>query len=683
VSLLVMFLSIVTAGVLWILVTSHVEGSNWEQTTSAAGWSRRKDLRGVVHNNQMWIMGGYDGARKNDVWSSSNGVSWTQATSAAGWSGRYYHTSVAFNNRIWVMGGTSSTDTRLNDVWSTTDGVSWSRATAAAGWSVRERHCSVAYSDRMWVIGGWDGSNRLNDVWSSFGGTSWTQVTAAAGWSSRYLFTAETFNGLLWVMGGYAGSAKSDVWSSIDGASWTQVTPAAAWSGRYDLTSGVYNDMVMWVMGGYDNSNRLHDVWSSSDGVSWTQNTPAADWSARYAHTSMVYNDRLWVMGGYTNDVVDSGRVNDVWSVNLLTAAPTSKPTTSHPSSVPSSMPSPTPSSIPTSPSMVPSSPSTMPTAPSAMPSTSVPSIMPTSPSPMPSSIPSSVPSSVPTGWLVVLEPVNTTRWLINEEHRVQWTSGGEGERLNLAIYLDGTRLQTLNINGAGVVEVLQPDVENFWWFVDTDFEPSDKYSIRFELNGQLQYQESEMFSLIVPVEEKPTQSSLFEGSLIFTFTLSGFILCGAAAVAFSGGGGISRGDSTSLRVWGLCVLAEVIDLIILLIGWLMFADEATVSCDAMMLSAILIQTLQIAVVFAIVTQLGSMAKADVALVQNFCLAMDVVQTVLYSASEGTCGDGIIISIAVGVGLLLVFLTEYAHIGKLDSTTIMSSRKKVANYEVT
>ena len=40
----------------------------------------------------------------------------------------------------------------------------------------------------------------------------------------------------------------------------------------------------------------------------------------------------------------------------------------------------------------------------------------------------------------------------------------------------------------------------------------------------------------------------------------------------------------------------------------------------------------------------------------------------LYSRSEGTCGDDIVISIVVGVILLLVFLTEYVHTGKLDST---------------
>ena len=30
----------------------------------------------VVHNNRLWLIGGYDGAQKNDVWRSEDGVNW-------------------------------------------------------------------------------------------------------------------------------------------------------------------------------------------------------------------------------------------------------------------------------------------------------------------------------------------------------------------------------------------------------------------------------------------------------------------------------------------------------------------------------------------------------------------------------------------------------------------------------
>jgi hypothetical protein len=246
----------------------------------------------------------------------------------------------------------------------------------------------------------------------------------------------------------------------------------------------------------------------------------------------------------------------------------------------------------------------------------------------------------------------------------VEWVSGGSGERVNIALYLDGSRLQSINVNNEGLIQPLDADAENYLWFITTDFDPSDKYSLRIEVNGQSKYQDSDIFSLIGKKTQSQSQSSLFNGTMIFILFFSFVVLCSVFALPFCGGITVSK----SFRVWGLCVVAEVVDLVILLIGWLMFADTATASCDTMMLTAVLIQAFQVILVFAMVMKLGLLEKKEITFVRNFCLAMDVVQTVLYSISEGTCGDGIIISIVVGVGLLLVFLTEYAHIGKLDST---------------
>jgi hypothetical protein len=72
----------------------------------------------VVYDGKMWVMGGSDGSRKNDVWWSTDGVTWTRATASAGWSARYAHTSVVYDGKMWVMGGYSGT----RDVWRTTVG---------------------------------------------------------------------------------------------------------------------------------------------------------------------------------------------------------------------------------------------------------------------------------------------------------------------------------------------------------------------------------------------------------------------------------------------------------------------------------------------------------------------------------------------------------------------------------
>ena len=41
----------------------------------------------------------------NDVWSSSDSITWTEVTSSASWSERRGHTTVVLNNQMILMGG--------------------------------------------------------------------------------------------------------------------------------------------------------------------------------------------------------------------------------------------------------------------------------------------------------------------------------------------------------------------------------------------------------------------------------------------------------------------------------------------------------------------------------------------------------------------------------------------------
>ncbi|MBW3538599.1 hypothetical protein KY386_03870, partial [Candidatus Parcubacteria bacterium] len=143
----------------------NLAGVSWTQTTSASAWSARRAHSTAVFNSKLWVLGGYDGAYKNDVWSSSDGVTWTQATTAAPWSARQHHTTVVFDNKLWVIGGYDGAT--KNDVWSSSDGVTWTQATAAAAWSARNKHASTVFDNKLWVLGGYGGTYK-NDVWSSW-----------------------------------------------------------------------------------------------------------------------------------------------------------------------------------------------------------------------------------------------------------------------------------------------------------------------------------------------------------------------------------------------------------------------------------------------------------------------------------------------------------------------------------
>ena len=301
-----------------IPVTAIV-GAAWQQSTASADWTGRYAHSSVVFNNKMWVLGGFGGSYRNDVWSSSNGNDWTEATDGSErWSARYSHSFVAFDNKMWVLGGIDGRERadRKNDVWSSVDGTNWTRATSDAGWSGRLSHSSVVFDNKIWVLGGTDVSSRTNDVWSSVDGTNWTEATdGSRRWSARNSHTSIAFDNKIWVLGGLDGDGNryNDVWSSVDGTSWTEATDGSArWSARNAHTSTVFDNKI-WVLGGSDGNNRHNDVWSSENGTSWTEVTASADWTARYVHTSIAFDNKIWVLGGTVNL---SGRTfprNDVW----------------------------------------------------------------------------------------------------------------------------------------------------------------------------------------------------------------------------------------------------------------------------------------------------------------------------------------------------------------------------------
>src|ERR1035437_1581634 len=299
------------------LTPTPVGGEHWTYSTTVTQFSPRYSHTSLVYNGVMWVIGGNDGTKKNDVWSSSDGITWNWSTLSAGFSARDSHSSVVYEIgsglKMWVIGGYDDTLSLKNDVWNSSNGINWSPVQLAAGFTARDGFAALVFNNKMWVIGGYDGSYR-NDVWSSSDGSFWTQLTAAAQFSARARFTALVYNNQMWVIGGYDGSYKNDVWRSSDGIIWTQVS-TSGFNGRSLHTSVVYDDgtgsgLKMWVIGGLDIVGNLkNDVWSSGDGVVWTQATAAAQFSPRDGHTSVVYNNQMWVIAGYINP----GYVSDVW----------------------------------------------------------------------------------------------------------------------------------------------------------------------------------------------------------------------------------------------------------------------------------------------------------------------------------------------------------------------------------
>lgn len=60
------------------------DGETWTQATPAAGWTGRNNFKSVVLDDKIWVMGGYDGQNRNDVWYSTGVTGVTEARKARG-----------------------------------------------------------------------------------------------------------------------------------------------------------------------------------------------------------------------------------------------------------------------------------------------------------------------------------------------------------------------------------------------------------------------------------------------------------------------------------------------------------------------------------------------------------------------------------------------------------------------
>ncbi|MHB8736840.1 MAG: thioredoxin family protein [Terriglobales bacterium] len=145
------------------------DGARWERVMPREPfWPARGMIGGsVVFKDRMWVLGGgtYDTPTTperrfyNDVWSSPDGESWTCHATSAAWGPRQYHDVAVFDDRMWVLEGWNGTN--RNDVWHSADGVEW-RPLADTPWKPRHAASVFVYDDALWIVAG---NNMESDVW--------------------------------------------------------------------------------------------------------------------------------------------------------------------------------------------------------------------------------------------------------------------------------------------------------------------------------------------------------------------------------------------------------------------------------------------------------------------------------------------------------------------------------------
>lgn len=145
------------------------DGRKWERVTPQEPyWSPRGMIGGsAVFKGRIWILGGgtYDTPktpRRNfhsDVWSSPDGIRWTRATERAPWAPRQYHDVAVYDDRLWVLEGYSGAN--RNDVWHSRDGVEWEEVPNTP-WKPRHAASVFVHGGGLWMVAG---NNMESDVW--------------------------------------------------------------------------------------------------------------------------------------------------------------------------------------------------------------------------------------------------------------------------------------------------------------------------------------------------------------------------------------------------------------------------------------------------------------------------------------------------------------------------------------
>jgi hypothetical protein len=225
-------------------VWASTDGAVWQnilpsQNPGPTQFSRRMDFGAQTFNGALWVMGGWDGVSRNDVWNSTDGITWNQvlANGPSGpthYEGRWGHATVVHNNLLWILGGASGppapppTSFAYADVWNSPDGITWTKV----------------FDGRLDTVGNYD---------DSFG--------------APYYHQAVSTNGRIHLTGGWEwplwGPTRTSG-TTPDGADWTY-DPNTPFERRfYHLSLSFQNST--WIMGGMNNiggRTYFRDVWRS------------------------------------------------------------------------------------------------------------------------------------------------------------------------------------------------------------------------------------------------------------------------------------------------------------------------------------------------------------------------------------------------------------------------------------
>lgn len=272
------------------------DGKTWELQLENAPFSARRDHQVISFGGALWLVGGYDGEYKNDIW-KFDGNEWveTPQNGATTFPPVAHHQVFVAKNNLWLIGG--NTDDNYNSlnsyIWSSQDGSAWTQFFYSNYKSdIRTRHQAVTSNDgeSVWVIGGKDmsGYYRGQSLKINLDNFTISRIDPDL-FHLRTGHQVTARNGRFVLSGGYIFYADlNEVFYSDDGITWTQDTsvnlPGRTEHQMLDFKESNSNDSKFWIIGGdtrLDPQNRdpqqprkmLHDIWVHDNNTNeWTEN---------------------------------------------------------------------------------------------------------------------------------------------------------------------------------------------------------------------------------------------------------------------------------------------------------------------------------------------------------------------------------------------------------------------------
>lgn len=282
-------------------VDAHI---GWERLTESAEFSPRDTAEGFQLNGHLWLSNGYFHGNKltRDLWKSTDGREWDLVNEATPYDGY---------SQIEVMDGRAVAV--FSSAWQSANGTDWERLSDIP-LKTRMVGAAAKLGESIYYVDG-------DKVLKSSDGTSWEVLTERAPFWSRQAGTLVAHdNRLLYIAGATpreeSGERRyndlrsySDVWSSSDGVKWTRILDRAPWSARMWPTV-IVKDNRIWLFGGFSNeiNANLGDLWVSDNGVDWLPVHLPGGPSPRHFATPYATDDGIIFAAGNAWPVQ-----NDVW----------------------------------------------------------------------------------------------------------------------------------------------------------------------------------------------------------------------------------------------------------------------------------------------------------------------------------------------------------------------------------